>query len=641
MDKRKREGSGEKPSKRRKTELQRLSEEAQLKEKKREQAEERERRLVARNKEREKLLAEVRKALSSVESAKGKGKAVALDDEPGASEKKRKRDDSEARESMEVDDATDRQERERLQEAIDYQRAEYIKFFRKYDEKTNSILEQLPGVLEHLHDYLKEDGSPKKMKLGLDSEKEKELGLNEQDGARMLDWERSAGIADFPIPYLIKRLEKEIRTLHENYEKYEEDEKNGIANENARKIVKTEKEGIVTALKTFDKYKAYLTSLQEILQKQYEELERVLKKYKDKRNELRNLPNLPNLQSELSKKYQGYLTFTNELPLPPQAKDLLLQRYQDSLDPKVVSPLILSMSNKLVEQANETVFDETIAEMQELQKRVAEDLGLENFQHGDNFFLNSQKYETDYYSRHTNLVLLQQKGDNCGKVCVQMVAADKDNRYSERSLQDGQNELRSLAAADKEHASGAAKILYAFDCLPPQPGYSPGEGETWAIMHPIVLRRIGHPIKYELLWSENIFHKWGYSAYDPTSPLYQEYSSTGSDPRNTTVDQFKSAISQKSKEEPIIVRISRKRTDVYPGSTKYEHNHFIIIDAIETINGEERIMYRDPALGKGCQLQRLLGGLGWRSRYSLAGIIVSNFGFRTHSQNFMFRLSRS
>ena len=160
--------------------------------------------------------------------------------------------------------------------------------------------------------------------------------------------------------------------------------------------------------------------------------------------------------------------------------------------------------------------------------------------------------------------------------------------------------MRSLAAADKEHASGAAKILYAFDCLPPQPGYSPEEGETWAIMHPIVLRRIGHPIKYELLWSENIFHKWGYSAYDPTSPLYQEYSSTGSDPRNTTVDQFKSAISQKSKEEPIIVRISRKRTDVYPGSIKYERNHFIIIDAIETINGEERIMYRDPALGKGC-----------------------------------------
>ena len=69
----------------------------------------------------------------------------------------------------------------------------------------------------------------------------------------------------------------------------------------------------------------------------------------------------------------------------------------------------------------------------------------------------------------------------------------------------------------------------------------------------------------------------------------------GRDVRNITADQLKNAISQKGKEgEPIIANIERIREDGRRNSF-----HKILIDAMETINGEEYIVYRNPYTGKG------------------------------------------
>ena len=121
-------------------------------------------------------------------------------------------------------------------------------------------------------------------------------------------------------------------------------------------------------------------------------------------------------------------------------------------------------------------------------------------------------------------------------------------------------------------------------------------GETYPIMHPIVLKREGHPIEYEYIWSDRLY-QWD---YELAFYLHQHYSfSTGRDLRKMTGEQFKSAISQKGEEEPIIAAIIRKREDKNSRSATYFRSHFLIIDAIETINEEPHVICRDPDLGKG------------------------------------------
>ncbi len=206
----------------------------------------------------------------------------------------------------------------------------YMQFIEEYDEETNKILAQLPGVLEHLA-----EGSTKEIKLGLDSEKERKLGFDEYSISRMNYYEQSAKIADLPIPKKIKHLKERLEMLEE---------------ENRQKETTSErKEEIRENLEFLGKHQMYLTSMQETLQGQYEELKKAVEKYKGKRNELRNLQNLQDLQDKLEKKDQDYFTFLYEQPLLSiETRSFLLEQALQRYKPKVVSSLILSRAGILV-----------------------------------------------------------------------------------------------------------------------------------------------------------------------------------------------------------------------------------------------------------------------------------------------------
>src|SRR5207249_2860522 len=70
----------------------------------------------------------------------------------------------------------------------------------------------------------------------------------------------------------------------------------------------------------------------------------------------------------------------------------------------------------------------------------------------------------------------------------------------------------------------------------------------------------------------------------------------GHDPRNITVEQFKSAIGQG---KPVFACLTRIREDRTRGTGQWWRSHTILIDAVEEIDGEECIVYRNPAFGQG------------------------------------------
>jgi hypothetical protein len=420
-----------------------------------------------------------------------------------------------------------------------------ISFFREYDKATNMILAQIPGGLERLDRGVK--------KLGLDSKKRKELGFGTPESMAWMDHnEKLAGIANSPIPDKIDRLEN-----MKNTKRYEYYYKEGITYEEQKTISST--------WAYLDNHQKYLHSLKETLQEQYETLGIEVEKYKDQRNALRGL-DLSRLQRDLAEMQQRYHTFARSVS--PEILELAVKGYKAELDPKVISPLILSRANKLVERASETVFDEKIAEKQELQKRAAEDLRLEG--HGCYFFLNSQMHETNYYLKHPDLVILRQGGKvGCGITCTQMVAADKNKAYSRY---------------DKEDMLQVFKRKY-----PLVQELQEGVAGTFTAMHPPVLQDIGHPIRYEY---DHILSILSQKVYDAGFQSHQEYAYMDDHPRYITVDQFKSAIGQKG---PIFAYLTRIRKDKEPGTSKHLYTHVILIDAME----EGRIVYRDPYTGQG------------------------------------------
>ncbi|HWS84108.1 MAG TPA: hypothetical protein VN207_07585, partial [Ktedonobacteraceae bacterium] len=265
-------------------------------------------------------------------------------------------------------------------------------------------------------------------------------------------------------------------------------------------------------------------------------------------------------QSALTKKYQSFDIFFDEQPLSPESKYFLLQqaleRYETKRGSNVISPLILHRQGKLVEQVD-TTFDDKIAKMQEQQKRVAEDLRLEDWD--GLVFLKSQRYKTNYYAKRPNLVCLQQKGPECGIIATQMVAAGHNKAYVNKW--------------DK-----VEKMVEAFEYFHQE---LEKEKYTHFYTYPMVLKKIGHPIEYRL---------YAYQKEDWMSPSdNQKYSSyMGYDPQDITVDQLRSGI--KRSKEPIITSVER-RLD--------REAHVILIDATEIRNGEEYIICRDPGPNEG------------------------------------------
>src|SRR5258708_10749211 len=260
-----------------------------------------------------------------------------------------------------------------------------------------------------------------------------------------------------------------------------------------------------------------------------------------------------------------------------------ISEYKGQIDKKAVSPSILSEANMLAMRADEleSFFDEKIAEMQGKLKDAAEDLALEDYV--SHFYLNQQRRKTDYYSRHPNLVHIQQgvRVSECGLVCTWMVAADRNENFLQRS------EVEKML----EEAEKLNPVLKMND-----------KAGILAIIYPMLLKALKHPIEYQFVEERNIIQQKQPPANNPKmlpmEGLIQKYHShMGRYPHNTTVDQLKKAIGQKGSEGeviPVIVCLIRERKARDPQSENRFDCHAIIIDALKTIDGEECVVFRDP-----------------------------------------------
>lgn len=416
----------------------------------------------------------------------------------------------------------------------------YMPFLVEFEEKYEEPIKAMMKSIESIRDMVANQAIP-------DANIETNMEKEEKAEVDKMFWKD--GVADNNIPSKIEHLKGIISNYKDKSSQSE--------------ITDERREELDRKSKLVGKYIDYLNLWQEQLQKQYEKIYKAVTEYKKKRRELSTLKRQSGQYNEDLQNFQDGLSLKND------TKRLLWDRAMERYKVEhsdAVSLLVLDGSNKLVEQFNEleTTLDKKIARMQELQKRAVEDLGSHKEDCDDHYFLKSQKHETDYYSEHEDLVCLQQaRGMECGIICTQMVAAGHNTDYS--------------AKWDK-----VEKMLESFEHF-----YSKSiRGNVPPIIYPIVLKQIGYPVKYQ------------YCGNEPASLIRQRYLSyMGHEPQPITVDQLRNVI--EGGKGPIIMVILRNREDKDRRSALYYRAHAILIDAMETRNGEEHILYRDPWFGKG------------------------------------------